>query len=79
MREHKENGKTSVCTAQNMILAANAMEIGSVWCGAWSQMDRIKVQSQLDMEVMYHYEANDLQFQDSSRQNHNHHHINPVL
>lgn len=33
--------------AQNMILAANAMGIGSVWLGTWPQMDRVRAQSAL--------------------------------
>ena len=33
--------------AQNMILAANALGIGSVWLGTWPQMDRVKAQSAL--------------------------------
>lgn len=33
--------------AQNMILAANAMGIGSVWLGTWPQMDRVKAQAEL--------------------------------
>ena len=33
--------------AQNMILAANAMGIGSVWLGTWPQMDRVKAQAAL--------------------------------
>lgn len=33
--------------AQNMILAANALGIGSVWLGTWPQMDRVKAQSEL--------------------------------
>lgn len=33
--------------AQNMILAANALGIGSVWLGTWPQMDRVKAQSDL--------------------------------
>lgn len=33
--------------AQNMILAANALGIGSVWLGTWPQMNRVKAQSEL--------------------------------
>lgn len=33
--------------AQNMILAAYAMGIGSVWLGTWPQMDRVRAQSEL--------------------------------
>lgn len=33
--------------AQNMILAAHAMGIGSVWLGTWPQMDRVKAQAAL--------------------------------
>lgn len=33
--------------AQNMILAANALGIGSVWLGTWPQMHRVKAQSEL--------------------------------
>lgn len=33
--------------AQNMILAANAMGIGSVWLGTWPQMNRVKAQAEL--------------------------------
>lgn len=33
--------------AQNMILAAQAMGIGSVWLGTWPQMDRVEKQNQL--------------------------------
>ena len=33
--------------AQNMILAAQAMGIGSVWLGTWPQMDRVEKQKQL--------------------------------
>ena len=33
--------------AQNMILAANAMGIGSVWLGTWPQMVRVKKQAEL--------------------------------
>ena len=33
--------------AQNMILAANALGIGSVWLGTWPQMDRVKAQAEL--------------------------------
>ena len=33
--------------AQNMILAANSMGIGSVWLGTWPQMNRVKAQSEL--------------------------------
>ena len=33
--------------AQNMILAANALGIGSVWLGTWPQMDRVKAQAVL--------------------------------
>ena len=33
--------------AQNMILAANALGIGSVWLGTWPQMDRVKKQAEL--------------------------------
>lgn len=33
--------------AQNMILAANALGIGSVWLGTWPQMDRVKAQADL--------------------------------
>ena len=32
---------------QNMILAAWALGIGSVWLGTWPQMDRVKAQSAL--------------------------------
>lgn len=32
---------------QNMILAANALGIGSVWLGTWPQMDRVKAQAAL--------------------------------
>ena len=33
--------------AQNMILAAHAMGIGSVWLGTWPQMDRVERQAAL--------------------------------
>ncbi len=33
--------------AQNMILAAQSMGIGSVWLGTWPQMDRVKRQQEL--------------------------------
>lgn len=33
--------------AQNMILAANAMGIGSVWLGTWPQMNRVQAQAAL--------------------------------
>ena len=33
--------------AQNMILAASALGIGSVWLGTWPQMDRVKQQAEL--------------------------------
>ena len=33
--------------AQNMILAANAMGIGSVWLGTWPQMNRVKAQAEM--------------------------------
>lgn len=33
--------------AQNMILAASALCIGSVWLGTWPQMDRVKKQADL--------------------------------
>lgn len=33
--------------AQNMILAAHALGIGSVWLGTWPQTDRVKAQSAL--------------------------------
>ena len=33
--------------AQNMILAANALGIGSVWLGTWPQMNRVKAQTAL--------------------------------
>lgn len=33
--------------AQNMILAANALGIGSVWLGTWPQTDRVKAQAEL--------------------------------
>lgn len=33
--------------AQNMILAAKALGIGSVWLGTWPQMDRVKKQAEL--------------------------------
>lgn len=33
--------------AQNMILAAQAMGIGSVWLGTWPQMNRVKAQAEL--------------------------------
>lgn len=33
--------------AQNMILAANALGIGSVWLGTWPQPDRVKAQAEL--------------------------------
>ena len=32
---------------QNMILAAHALGIGSVWLGTWPQMDRVKAQAEL--------------------------------
>ena len=32
---------------QNLILAANALGIGSVWLGTWPQQDRLKAQSEL--------------------------------
>ncbi|MBQ1533747.1 MAG: nitroreductase family protein [Erysipelotrichaceae bacterium] len=32
---------------QNMILAAHALGIGSVWLGTWPQMDRVKKQQEL--------------------------------
>lgn len=33
--------------AQNMILAAQALGIGSVWLGTWPQMDRVEEQAKL--------------------------------
>ena len=33
--------------AQNMILAARALGIGSVWLGTWPQMDRVEEQAKL--------------------------------
>ena len=33
--------------AQNMILAANALGIGSVWLGTWPQPDHVKAQAEL--------------------------------
>lgn len=33
--------------AQNMILAAHALGIGSVWLGTWPQMHRVKAQAEL--------------------------------
>ncbi len=33
--------------AQNMILAANALGIGSVWLGTWPQMNRVEKQAEL--------------------------------
>ncbi|MCI5648795.1 MAG: nitroreductase family protein [Fusicatenibacter sp.] len=33
--------------AQNMILCANALGIGSVWLGTWPQMERVKGQTEL--------------------------------
>lgn len=33
--------------AQNMILAANALGIGSVWLGTWPQMNRVRAQAEL--------------------------------
>lgn len=33
--------------AQNMILAANTLGIGSVWLGTWPQMNRVKAQAEL--------------------------------
>lgn len=33
--------------AQNMILAAQDLGIGSVWLGTWPQMDRVKAQAEL--------------------------------
>ena len=33
--------------AQNMILAANALGIGSVWLGTWPQMNRVHAQAEL--------------------------------
>lgn len=33
--------------AQNMILAAHALGIGSVWLGTWPQMQRVKAQAEL--------------------------------
>ena len=33
--------------AQNMILCAHALGIGSVWLGTWPQMDRVKNQAEL--------------------------------
>ena len=33
--------------AQNMILAAQALDIGSVWLGTWPQMDRVNRQKEL--------------------------------
>lgn len=33
--------------AQNMILAAHALGIGSVWLGTWPQMDRVQAQAKL--------------------------------
>lgn len=33
--------------AQNMILAAHALGIGSVWLGTWPQMDRVEKQATL--------------------------------
>ena len=33
--------------AQNMILAAQALGIGSVWLGTWPQMDRVQAQAAL--------------------------------
>ena len=33
--------------AQNMILAARSLGVGSVWLGTWPQMDRVKAQAEL--------------------------------
>lgn len=33
--------------AQNMVLAASALGIGSVWLGTWPQLDRVERQRQL--------------------------------
>lgn len=33
--------------AQNMILAAHALGIGSVWLGTWPQMERVRAQAEL--------------------------------
>lgn len=33
--------------AQNMILAAHALGIGSVWLGTWPQMNRVQAQAEL--------------------------------
>lgn len=33
--------------AQNMILSAHALGIGSVWLGTWPQMNRVKAQQEL--------------------------------
>ncbi len=33
--------------AENMILAANALGIGSVWLGTWPQMERVEAQRKL--------------------------------
>lgn len=33
--------------AQNMILAAKELGIGSVWLGTWPQMDRVRAQAEL--------------------------------
>lgn len=33
--------------AQNMILAAESLRIGSVWLGTWPQMERVQAQRQL--------------------------------
>lgn len=33
--------------AQNMILAANSLGIGSVWLGTWPQMGRVQAQAEL--------------------------------
>lgn len=34
-------------SVQNMILAAHALGVGSVWLGTWPQMDRVKKQAEL--------------------------------
>ena len=34
-------------SAQNMILAANALGIGSVWLGTWPQMHKVQAQAEL--------------------------------
>lgn len=40
-------GIDGAIAAQNMILAAAEMDIGSVWLGTWPQMERVEAQRKL--------------------------------